>query len=686
MIGGNPQTDPWTFQHAVAQTTGPDPGGAVNTYGFFTGWAAPQVLHWLPTLSIGSYTGQSQAAWTVSGNSQYVVLGGEFPRVNGIGQQGLVRFAVKEIAPNKEGPQGAADLKPGLVSLAPGTVRVSWKSAWDRDNKRLTYEVLRGATVTGSTVIATRQGDAQWWNRPPLAFTDTTAAPGTTQTYRIRARDPFGNTVTSSSTAITVPGGTAAASPYRDAVTADNPTTLWPLGESSGTTGYDWVGADDLVLDAAATRGAPGPLLNETTTATTFTGSAAVPAASTTLRTGPQAFSVEAWVRTTTTSGGKIIGFGNSNTGDSGNYDRHLYMTSSGAIVFGVYPGGVSTVSSAGGFNDGQWHHLVGTLGSGGQELYVDGKRVGRRTDTTSAQPYSGYWRVGGDNLNGWPDQPASFAFAGDIAQAAVYPAALSSTRVQAHYTASGRSLVLPVKPADAYGAAVWDAQPDLYWRLDETSGSSAKDTMTNEPGAVYSSGVTLGQPGSPAAPAGRSVTLPGGPQTVVATSPTSNPQVFSTEFWFRTTTTTGGRLMGFGNAPSGSASGSYDRHVYMFDDGRLRYGVWIGAPSVIDTAQSYNDGNWHYVVATLGGDGQQLYVDGALAGSVPNTSAENYTGYWRLGSDNTWGGSSTNDFSGELDEVAVYPTVLSAATVQQHWAIATGAAPNLAGTPVGMT
>jgi PKD repeat protein len=321
----------------------------------------------------------------------------------------------------------------------------------------------------------------------------------------------------------------------------------------------------------------------------------------------------------------------------------------------------------------------VGTLSSGGQELYVDGKRVGRRTDTTSAQPYSGYWRVGGDNLNGWPDQPASFAFAGDIAQVAVYPGALSSTRVQAHYTASGRTLAVPVKPADAYGGAVWDGQPDLYWRLDETSGTAAKDTMTNEAGGIYSAGVELGQPGSPAASAGRSINLPGGPQTVVASTPTSNPQVYSMEFWFKTTTTTGGRLMGFGNAPSGSASSNYDRHVYMFDDGRLRYGVWVGFPSVIDTAQSYNDGNWHHVVATLGGDGQRLYVDGSLAGSEANTSAENYTGYWRLGSDNTWGGSSTNDFSGSLDEVAVYPSVLSPATVQQHWAIGTGTAPNQA-------
>jgi PKD repeat protein len=670
-IGGNPQTDPWTYQHAMATTIGQGPGGQVNVGGFFNGLPAPQVLHWRPTFDTGTYTGQGQAGWSVAANSQYVVLGGEFPTVNGVAQQGLVRFATKDIAPNKEGPQGAADLKPTLVSLAPGAVRVSWKSAWDRDNKRLTYEVLRGTTV-----IATMQADSSWWNRPPMAFSDTTAAPGTSQTYRVRVKDPFNNTVTSSSTSITVPGGTAVASPYRDAVTADSPRSLWPLGESSGTTGYDWVAADDLILDASAQRGAAGPLLNETATATTFAGTAAVPGRNSTLSTGPQTFSVEAWIRTTTTSGGKIVGFGDSASGSSGGYDRHLYMTNSGTVTFGVYPGGVSTVSSTASYNDGQWHHLVGMLGSGGQELWVDGKRVGRRTDTTSAQPFSGYWRVGGDNLNGWPNQPASQNFAGDIADVAVYPAALSSTRIQAHYTASGRTLTTPVKPADAYGAAVWNSQADSYWRLDETSGTTAKDTMTNEAGAIYSAGAQLGQPGSPAESTGKSVTLPGGAETVVGSSLVSNPQVYSMEFWFKTTTTTGGRLMGFGNAPSGSASSNYDRHVYMFDDGRLRYGVWIGSPSVVDTSQSYNDGNWHYVVATLGSDGQKLYVDGALAGSVANTSAQGYDGYWRLGSDNTWGGNS-QDFIGSLDEAAVYPTVLSASAVQQHWGLGSGTTTN---------
>ena len=40
----------------------------------------------------GTFTGQDQAAWSVAANDQYVVLGGEFPTVNGDGQQGLVRF------------------------------------------------------------------------------------------------------------------------------------------------------------------------------------------------------------------------------------------------------------------------------------------------------------------------------------------------------------------------------------------------------------------------------------------------------------------------------------------------------------------------------------------------------------------------------------------------------------------
>ena len=52
--------------------------------------------------------------------------------------------------------------------------------------------------------------------------------------------------------------------------------------------------------------------------------------------------------------------------------------------------------------------------------LYVDDNLVGSNGVTTN-QGYGGYWRVGGDNLNAWPDQPSSAYFNGTIDEVAIY-------------------------------------------------------------------------------------------------------------------------------------------------------------------------------------------------------------------------------------------------------------------------
>jgi len=56
------------------------------------------MLNFYPDINTGTYTGKTQGPWTVEGNSSYVVYGGKFTQVNGRQQQGLVRFAVKDIA------------------------------------------------------------------------------------------------------------------------------------------------------------------------------------------------------------------------------------------------------------------------------------------------------------------------------------------------------------------------------------------------------------------------------------------------------------------------------------------------------------------------------------------------------------------------------------------------------------
>lgn len=673
MISSFPDSNPRAWHHSLAFTraatqvnSGPD------SYGWnYNGQPAPSLLHWFPEWSTGSFTGQYQAGWSIAGNSQYVVVAGEFPYVNGGAQQGLVRFGIGSTADNSYGP--IYDTKPPRAvpsttagTVRPGTVRVAFGSAWDRDNEALSYQVVRdGATNIGTPQVV----KTNFWTLPNLAVNDT-SVPAGNHTYRVKITDPFGNTLmspTSNSVAVSNSVGS-----YGDAVVADNPLDYWRLGEGSGNLGLDGGSAgSDLSTMAGLTWGAAGAVSGNTAAAVNGTNTGI--ATTTTPITGPNSFALEAWVNTTSTSGGKIIGFGNTPQSTSSNYDRHVYMTNDGHLVFGVYPGGVQTVSTANTYNDGKWHHIVASLGSDGMRLYVDGLLAGRNSGTTSAQAYTGYWVIGGDNLNGWPNQPSSNDLAGTIDEVAIYAAPLSQTQVRAHYTASGRTVNVPSSPSDAYGKAVYNNGPDFYWRLDETNGVVAADAMGQITGN-YTGGYTLGAAG--ALLTGTSVVFDGQSGNVTSSSTVNNPTVYSEELWFNTTTTRGGKLIGFGDQPTGNSS-NYDRHVWMLNNGHLRFGVWTGQVNVVETTNAYNDGTWHHMVAIQGADGMKLYVDGVLTGTNPQNQAQPYTGYWRVGGDTHWGDADSTWFAGRIDEVAIYSRVLALSEVQNHYALAGGAVTN---------
>jgi PKD repeat protein len=674
-VGGFGQTEPtWTFYRGLAfskAATGTitrDPMGYYN----FEGTPSPTLLDWYPDFNVGTVTGQSQGPWSVAAGDGYLSYAGEFTQVNGKRQQGIVRFAVPAKSPNTQGPIDAGALfKPTLTSLDPGTARVTWTANADRDNRRLTYAVYRDGNTT--TPVYTTTQDSRPWDRPAMGFVDRGLTAGKTYTYRIRATDPVGNTVLGDTAPVTVTS--ADPSPYVDAVRADGATNLWRLGEPSGSTVFDWAGFADQVAGSGVTRGAPGAIVGDPTTASTFSGTDQGLSATQQPVAGPQRFSVEAWIRTTTTKGGKIVGFGDRSTGTSSSYDRHLYMDEGGYVTFGIYPGTERKLASATPLNDGQWHQVVGTLSPGGMQLFVDGVRAGFRADTTGAQDYAGYWRIGGDNS--WSGGPW---FAGDIDDVAVYPDALDRSRVDAHYVASGRASNLPKAPADSYGSRVFQDDADSFWRLDEKGGATvaADASATASPGS-YRGGVTQGVPGVLAAAGSTAARFDGQSGMVSGTRRISNPQVYSLELWFSSTTNRGGKLIGFGDNRDG-LSGNYDRHVFLRDDGRITFGTWTGQENTVTTTGSYTDGRWHQVVATQSGDGLKLYVDGALIGTHPQTQAQAYDGYWKLGGDPTWGSSSPY-VQATIDEAAVYTTALSASTVSQHYALGQGTKPNQAPT-----
>lgn len=202
-IGGFGETNPRSYHRTLAFTmeaTGVVAKNTVGAYYNFEGQPRPTLLAWYPEINTGTYTGQGQGPWNVAANSQYVLYGGEFTSVNNKRQQGLVRFAVSSIAPNKEGPRlQGANFLPTLASPSAGTARVSWTANYDRDNERLTYQVQRdGVTVKTLTGLSVD------WKRPTITWTETGLTRGTTYTYRLKVNDPLGNERTGNSVSVKV--------------------------------------------------------------------------------------------------------------------------------------------------------------------------------------------------------------------------------------------------------------------------------------------------------------------------------------------------------------------------------------------------------------------------------------------------------------------------------------------------
>jgi PKD repeat protein len=653
-----PDTNPRSrWQKAMASSL--EPGGTItvkDAYGWdFRGFSYAPLVQWYPDLEFGSYTPDRQAAWSVEGGGDYVVLGGEFPKVNNVAQQGLVRFLKKSVGPHSNKPLYSAAMNPVATSTESGTVRIRFNATWDRDDATLRYDLYRN----GGATIANQSATSVWWKTPPLQFVDTGLEPGSTHSYKIRVRDEAGNVQWSTAASVTV--SSAAPNAYATMVRDDGAQHLWRF-EDSGTTTADAVAVTDLTTTGTSTgTGVVGQAL-------TSGGGSTPKAYATWGETQPTAATVEAWVRTTSTRGGRIVGLGSSASGNSSPFDLALYLGNNGRVNAGVRnaAGSMTTTTSAQAVNDGQWHHLALTVDTSGTSIVIDGRRSGRNQNGTGGAPLTGYWRVLADNTSGLGNRPTDAALSGSVDEVAVYGSALSIEKIRSHYTAVTGSDPTPAVPTDTYGAAVTADAPDTYWRLGETGGSVAGDSSSSASPGTYTG---VSQYGRPSAVGGTNtaVNLNGTSGVVSSTQAWGAPTTYSAEAWFNTTTTRGGRIVGFGSSSSGLSS-SYDRMVCLRNDGKLAFGVSSGGQQNAVTAASYNDGAWHHVVATQGPDGMRLYVDGVERATNPTTTGSSYTGYWRAGGDRCWTGTTSSYLAGQLDDVAIYPVALSAAQVGEHY------------------
>ncbi|MFD3697830.1 LamG-like jellyroll fold domain-containing protein [Streptomyces sp. NPDC058646] len=466
----------------LAQPTDHEGAAPAPVDGFVRG---PRKLGWHPTANdgLGEGIGPRVMAVAEKNDVKYMWVGGEFTLINGTPQQGLTRFASTGDVGVPTTPVASA------AGVKPGEAQVRWRTSYDADDSKLTYRIYRNGSATPAATVT---ADSLEWERPQASWTDSTVKAGQSYTYRVTATDAAGNTsALSAAASVTVP---ASVQPYPNQVRTDGAQLYWRYDDTVSPYVADSSAGNTsgVQINAPALRQSPGAVTGAST-AMGFNGTSQKLHGDRRQSVG-NTFTVETWFKTNSTRGGKLIGFGNNTTRNSSMYDRHLYMTNTGRLVFGVNDGSNRTVST--GFfetyNDNKWHHVVGTQGPNGITLYVDGQNKGS-LNAKSTGTYGGYWHVGGDNLSGWPTRPTSNFFAGQLDESAVYPTALTQAQVKSHFD-------LAKAAADTV-----------------TEVNATEDTYINQgaPGTAYGSSTSLAVRGTsayetylrfnlPAAPAGQ--------------------------------------------------------------------------------------------------------------------------------------------------------------------------------------
>ncbi|MDQ0820574.1 hypothetical protein QFZ79_002866 [Arthrobacter sp. V4I6] len=328
-------------------------------------------------------------------------------------------------------------------------------------------------------------------------------------------------------------------------------------------------------------------------------------------------------------------------------------------------PGNVSAASLRTGENQVRWRASVDNDDS---ELTYNVYRNGSATPLGTVKASSLWWSTGQVSFTDKTAVPGT-----------QYSYRIRATDGTNTSPLSASVSVATARSTAAYPAAVLGAGASTYWRLDNAGPTVGADSSPgNNLELSYGGPAFAGDTGAIANDSSRSTTFNGTSAYAYGQNRGNAPTVYTAEVWFKTNTTQGGKIFGFGNGQPNrygthpGLSGSSDRHLYMTNAGMLVFGVNVNGPKTVTSARPYNDNAWHHAVATQGSDGMRLYVDGTQIGVLPaQTTAQSYWGSWRVGGDqlNNWPLRPTsNYFAGSIDEFAVYPTVLTATQIMQHY------------------
>lgn len=203
------------------------------------------------------------------------------------------------------------------------------------------------------------------------------------------------------------------------------------------------------------------------------------------------------------------------------------------------------------------------------------------------------------------------------------------------------------------------------WWKLDESSGTTAADSSGNGKTGTLSNVTWNPSSGKIAGSASfnASTSRIELPDSTVKNAGTA----LTFACWFKTSAS--GVIVGVNNTHYPTTPTNWCPMLYVGTNGKLLGKIWDGLGTYIMSPNTVNNGAWHHAALVASGPNQSLYLDGALVGSLTgnnfaigsntiNQLGVGYTPGW-------WAGNGTwMLYGGQLDDVRLYNRTLSAGEV----------------------
>jgi hypothetical protein len=347
-------------------------------------------------------------------------------------------------------------------------------------------------------------------------------------------------------------------------------------------------------------------------------------------------FTVSAWVKPTAFKNysglvSKVI------SSRAGVYSFMLVLHNDGKL--GAYNNTSWQFSSGAALSLGTWQHVVFVLSGGTLTYYVNGSVNGSHAfaypDTDAHNVFIGSWHT-----------DPQYDYNGKMDDVGIWNRALTIGEIADLYKSGAGQQ--PLNPGFPTGST-------SLWAMDEASGSTVADSVGSNNATATGTSITTGRVGK-----ARTFSASTSEKIDAADSASLEPAALTVQAWIKpATVNTTKWIVEKGSSNTANGLNGYGLHLL---DNIIRFYLITGAnvENIALSTSTLSANNWYHVVATYDGSNMRIYINGALDKTQAVTGAIDYTGsdqLFRVGLSH----ANSLPFSGQIDEIGVWPRALTA-------------------------